>query len=171
MVDFDALWSRFKDGLHRMALGRLQSATDAEDCVQETFARAIRYRDSYDESRPFGPWLRSILVNVVRARVARRSCQRFLTELEAEGLSTPDTTGLEVERREEARDRTQALERLARLVDQLPEADRQLVNLYYREGWNGPLIAEALKITEETVRQRLSRVRVRLRAAFGGPEA
>lgn len=163
-----ALFVRFREGLYRMALARLARVSDAEDCVQETFARAIRYRESFDAARPFAPWLRSILANVVRARLTRLADDRFLTDVEAEGLEAPGGAGTDLERREEDVARAQRTAELGRLIDELPEGDRRLVNLYYREGWTGPLIAEALQITEEATRQRLSRIRARLRTAYGG---
>jgi len=45
---------------------------DAEDAVQETFARVFRHLDHWDPSRPFEPWLLTIAGNRCRTMLARR---------------------------------------------------------------------------------------------------
>ena len=48
----------------------------AEDIAQEGFVAAIRALDRFDRSRPFGPWLRTIVarraIDAARARALRR---------------------------------------------------------------------------------------------------
>lgn len=45
---------------------------DAEDAVQETFARVFRHLNHWDQSRPFEPWLLTIAGNRCRTMLARR---------------------------------------------------------------------------------------------------
>lgn len=38
----------------------------AEEAVQETFEKACRYKDTYDETKKMSPWIRSIFNNTVK---------------------------------------------------------------------------------------------------------
>lgn len=103
---------------------------DVEDLVQETLIAIHRRRASYDVRRPFTAWLHAIarykLVDLLRSRQRRRAL-RFAdpallieTEYEAEELGV--TCDVE------------------RLLDTLPEAQREAIRLTKLEGLT---IAEA----------------------------
>ena len=51
------------------------------------------------------------------------------------------------------------------VLDELPDDTREVVTLYYREGESTAHVARLLGLSEDNVRQRLSRARSRLRAA------
>ena len=61
---FDALYRRYHRRLYRYALQRLRSPHDAEDVVQETFARAWRALPRFSGERRFYPWLTVIASNL-----------------------------------------------------------------------------------------------------------
>jgi RNA polymerase sigma-70 factor (ECF subfamily) len=55
----------------RFAARMLGNRVDAEDAVQDTFIRAYRFLDRYEERNRFGSWLMHILVNECRAMLDR----------------------------------------------------------------------------------------------------
>jgi RNA polymerase sigma-70 factor (ECF subfamily) len=57
----------------RFAMRMLRHRADAEDAVQEAFLRALQSHRRYDASRPFRPWLFSILVNQCRTALLQRA--------------------------------------------------------------------------------------------------
>jgi RNA polymerase sigma-70 factor (ECF subfamily) len=57
----------------RFAMRMLRHRADAEDAVQEAFLRALQSHGRFDASRPFRPWLFSILVNQCRTALLQRS--------------------------------------------------------------------------------------------------
>ncbi|MBI5104439.1 MAG: sigma-70 family RNA polymerase sigma factor [Solirubrobacterales bacterium] len=61
---------------YRAAWLIVRDAHAAEDLAQEGFVAAIRALDRFDRSRPFGPWLRTIVarraIDAARARALRR---------------------------------------------------------------------------------------------------
>ncbi|MCC6361986.1 MAG: sigma-70 family RNA polymerase sigma factor [Bryobacterales bacterium] len=61
--------SQLRPQLHRYCARMTGSITDGEDVVQDTLFRAYRSLDTYDDSRPVGPWL---------FRVAHNQCIDFL---------------------------------------------------------------------------------------------
>jgi RNA polymerase sigma-70 factor, ECF subfamily len=72
---FRAHWPR----AYRAALLVVHDAAAAEDIAQEAFLAAIRALDTFDRSRPFGPWLHRIVVNRAidwaRARALRAEAE------------------------------------------------------------------------------------------------
>jgi RNA polymerase sigma-70 factor (ECF subfamily) len=63
-------WERHRRALWGLSYRMTGVAADADDVVQETFERAMR--DPPDRSRPVGPWLTKVAVNVARDLLRRR---------------------------------------------------------------------------------------------------
>src|SRR5216110_347969 len=61
--DLEALFRMHWPRVHRAAYLITHDAQAAEDIAQESFLAAIRALDTFDRSRPFGPWLHRIVVN------------------------------------------------------------------------------------------------------------
>ena len=61
--------SQLRPQLHRYCARMTGSITDGEDVVQDALFRAYRSLDTYDDSRPLGPWL---------FRIAHNQCIDFL---------------------------------------------------------------------------------------------
>jgi RNA polymerase sigma-70 factor (ECF subfamily) len=59
------VYRRFHPRLLRFCRQHCWDAATAEDAVQETFVRAIRYFGSFDASYPLWPWLKTIARNVI----------------------------------------------------------------------------------------------------------
>jgi RNA polymerase sigma-70 factor, ECF subfamily len=75
-ADLEALFRNHWPRAYRTAYLVVHDAAAAEDIAQEAFLAAVRALDSFDRSRPFGPWLHRIVVNRAidwaRARSLRR---------------------------------------------------------------------------------------------------
>jgi DNA-directed RNA polymerase specialized sigma24 family protein len=77
--------------LTRLARSLTGNAAEADDVVQETYVAALR--SPPDPRRPARPWLRRVLVNVVRMRHrgrVRRDAREAATELVVEPTRTPE---------------------------------------------------------------------------------
>lgn len=61
--DFEALAMPFVDSLYNTAYRMTRNAQDAEDLVQETYLKAYRYYDKFEEGTNFKAWLFKILKN------------------------------------------------------------------------------------------------------------
>ncbi len=73
--DFGGLVERHRRGLHVHCYRMLASFDEAEDAVQETFLRAWRNRERYEEGTHFRAWLYRIATNVCLDLLRRRSRQ------------------------------------------------------------------------------------------------
>jgi RNA polymerase sigma-70 factor (ECF subfamily) len=137
----------------------------AEDITAETFLAAFRRRDSYDTSRDDArPWLYGIAVRLIgKHRRAEARYRRMLESVPPERL-TEDFGDRSAERVTAERLRP----RLAAVLGGLPRQDRELLLLIAWAGLTYEESAQALGVTENAVRSRLNRVRVKTRAALGG---
>jgi RNA polymerase sigma factor (sigma-70 family) len=128
----------------------LRSRADAEDAAQEVVLAVIDKLDSYDDSRPFRPWLHRVALN--KARDMRRSRDRAgdsaeMGELEAE--REPIFAELEPA--------------LARALERLEPQDVQIVVLRHVLRFRSHEISDIVGLPAATVRTRLARAMKRLR--------
>lgn len=125
---------------------------DAEDAVQEGFARAYQALDRFDVSQQFGSWLNRIVANAA-LDITRRKKVRTAEEL---------TDALQSPFRDPAED-AELRERLLAAVAQLPERARSVIVLHDVEGYTHGEIGEMLGIPGGTARSDLHHARQRLR--------
>jgi RNA polymerase sigma-70 factor (ECF subfamily) len=133
----------------------LRHREDAEDLIQEAFMVVLEKIDTFDPSRPFGPWFYRIVVN--RALNARRArTLRRADPLPADAATRDESPAMGVERREMG-------ERLARALASLPEPQRLVVILFELDGLSSVEIGGMLDMPEGTIRWHLHEARVALR--------
>ena len=159
---FAALVERWTAPVHCIALARTIDHHTAEDIVQATFLKAWRKLGDLREPAAFGGWLRQIARSTCRdhtQKIARRPPVSPLSAVPQPTANTasPEDHVLTLETR-------QALH--AALLD-LPDADRELLLLYYLEGQSTAELAEGLGLNPAAVRQRISRIRRSLTASLG----
>ena len=142
----------------------------AEDLAQEVFLHVYQVLRRYDPSRPFGPWMRRVMANVVLNRLRSRPPRALpLGGGEGEPPLPADPRSPDPAREAE---RAEAAALVRAGVAALPAGWRAVVALRYSEGLSVAEIAEALDLPENTVKTRLFRareaLRESLRAADGG---
>ncbi len=161
--DFESLVETSLDGLYRVALRYTRNPAQAEDLVQDTVVRALRFRDRFEPGTNFKAWVYTILTHTfihkyrrqkrereVLEGVTRSDVERQLTSTEVRDLaSRPEDTYL---------DRMLSDEVLAAL-DALPEDFRTVVTLCDLEGLAYKEIADVLGCPVGTVMSRLYRGR------------
>jgi len=154
---FDELVRLYMRQAFQVAFRVVGHREDAEDLLQEAFLAAHQYLDSFDASRPFGPWLMRIIAN--RGANLRRSRTRRQTEEEVDGVSTAPSALDESERAE-------MREILTRALATLPERQRLIVTLFDVDGMTSTEIGEMLELAPGTVRWHLHEARRALRAVL-----
>jgi RNA polymerase sigma factor (sigma-70 family) len=136
-------------------------ASRAEDLAQEVFLHLYGVLRRYDPSRPFAPWMRRVMTNVVLNRLRGRPAAAASLDLIEERERLPaDPRSPDPAR--EAESAETAAEVRARL-GALPGGWRAVLALRYSEGLSVAEIAAALDLPENTVKTRLFRAREALR--------
>jgi RNA polymerase sigma-70 factor (ECF subfamily) len=109
--------------LHSLVSRRLHNPADLEDTVQEILLTVHAVRQTYDPSRPFGPWLVAIAQRRIVDRLRRAGrLRRQETPLESQHETF---TGAEANLSEIAGDEHTLREAIAKL----PESQRQAITL------------------------------------------
>ena len=68
---FGDLVQRYQNSVYNVCYRLMGEPAAAQDQAQEAFIRAYQRLDRYDESRPFGPWIRRVAANQCLNQLAR----------------------------------------------------------------------------------------------------
>jgi RNA polymerase sigma-70 factor (ECF subfamily) len=149
----------------------------AEDVCQQTFMRIFECRDQYDPSRSFISWLYSIMSNTAidykrhgarmyRAAVAFSEMPDTADRTSGEPVSfDPTDDGVDPE---ESAAIHETAARVREIADALDEPDRLLIEMVYFNSASYPEAAQALGLTVNATRVRLSRLLKSLRSSLRG---
>ncbi|MBI3522477.1 MAG: sigma-70 family RNA polymerase sigma factor [Chloroflexi bacterium] len=154
----------FLDALYRTALRMTRSEAEAEDLVQETYIRALRFRDQFTPGTNLKAWLFRILTNTFINLYRKKQARPETTELDDVDESSlyrhmtgSSTAPASPDPEAALLDSTVAPE-VTSALEELPEKFRTVVLLDV-EGFAYKEIAELLDIPIGTVMSRLHRGR------------
>ena len=150
---FELLYERYVRPVFGLALRRLRDRQRAEDAVQETFAAVWRSAQSYRPERgPAAPWLYTVARNAIVDR------QRARVEQPAE---IPDTASAEAGPADRA-ETSFVSWRVHRALEELPEKEREVLELAYWSELSQSEVAAYLHIPLGTVKTRTRSALARL---------
>lgn len=159
---FDALHLLFHEKAERWARTQLDDAHLAQDAAQDAWISAYEHIDQLREADAFPAWLRRIVISQAHRQIRRKITQQTRGAFDEDVIYadaqdiTPNDPAQVIEVRELARDVRHAL-------DELPDHERSVTELYYLTGYSQQEIAEQLALPLTTVKKRLQYARERLR--------
>src|ERR1051325_11558862 len=157
---FEILVGRYQSLICALMYSRCGNVAQIEDLAQETFLAAWKGLPSLKQANQFKAWLCQIARNI-SANSARVECRKALAHaspIEAEPElrdAKPSPAGDAMAREEE--------DLVWRALEQLPENYRVPLILFHREDESVAGVATALDLSEDVIRQRLTRGREMLR--------
>lgn len=151
------LYRRYARLVHGVLVSRV-APHEAEDLVQDVFAKAMRTIGSVRESSCVGAWLAAVARN--RAVDFQRQRKRRPSIALTDAIEPSQRQALSLE----------AAEVLA-AIQNLPEAYRETLAMRLVEGLTGPEIAQRLGMTHGSVRVNLHRGMAMLRQSLGMEES
>lgn len=133
----------------RMAYSYLHNMEDAEEILQDTLVQFLKAAPALESRAHEKAWFLHVAANLCRNRLkynAIRQTDELADNLEVEGQSD--------------------LLFVWDAVKSLPEKYREVVHLYYHEGYQTAEIAKILGMKEATVRSNLARGREKLKSVL-----
>jgi RNA polymerase sigma factor (sigma-70 family) len=155
---FAELVIRFQDAAREWAFQMLGDPHLAEDAAQEAFLIAYRQLDQLRDPKAFPAWLKRIVISRSHRILRRRQTAAPLDD-ETRSPEAERDPASEVEKRE-------LQESLRRAVENLPEGERAVTELFYLIGYSQQEIAEQLQLPLTTVKKRLQYARERLKESM-----
>jgi RNA polymerase sigma-70 factor (ECF subfamily) len=167
----------YQDKIFGLIFRMLGSREEAEDVAQEVFVTVFKSIDSFRGDSRFGTWLYRIAVNHCKNRIKylRRRAHRSTAELDEQaehalfhatpgGATQHSTLGQAEARPDEALEGVQLEQIVQRAIQQLDEEHRTLLVLRDVEELSYEEIVEITGLPEGTVKSRLHRSRLVLKA-------
>lgn len=163
---FEEIIRRHSGRLLRLARRNIGDPSEAEDIVQEVFARAWRKIDTFDDARPLEPWLTRITLNACRDRQRHNRVRSFLLLGRSQDASlaeplSPIDPSLDLIQRD-------LMRRVGERIARLPAKLREPFVLVTLEAHSQAEAGSILGISEKAVETRIYRARNLLRSAFEG---
>ena len=158
---FETLVRRHARAAARLANRLLGNREDAEDVVQEAFAKAYQKLDAFRGDASFRTWVSHITMHLCHDRLRVRQRRGAMVALDGvDPVPDPTAGGAAPERHAEARD---DLALLRRAVDDLPPRQKSALVLKVYEGLPYDEVAKALGTTVASARVYLSLARQSIR--------
>lgn len=148
-----------KDKLFRLALCITRNREEAEDIVQDTMLRVWNRREEWNVWSTVEGFCLTICRNLAIDRSQKMDARHV--ELTPEVTELPDMAAPD-----KLMERDERLGLLHRLIAELPEKQRTILQLRDVEGKSYKEIAEILQLTEEVVKVNLFRARQRIKLKY-----
>lgn len=144
---------RYADMVYRIAIMRMKSPSETDDVFQEVFLRYIRFGRHLHGEEHIKAWLIRVTINCCNTANTNVWKKRMvpLEDRDSEPSTEMSEQGGE----------------LLETIWQLPEGDREVLYLFYYEGYSVREISKMLRKTEGAVKTKLSRARDKLRDILG----
>ena len=151
---FGQIVARYQSLVCSLAYSATGSLSQSEDLAQETFVAAWKQMAGLREPEKLRAWLCGIARNLINNWLRRQGREpSHRAESLEEIAESPSPEPLPVE--QTISNEEQAI--LWRSLERIPEIYREPLVLFYREHQSIEAVAEKLELTEDAVKQRLSR--------------
>lgn len=143
----------------RLAITKTQSTQDAEDIFQEVFLRLCANQTAFSSEEHRKAWLIRVTINCCNSHFVAPWQKKVVC---LDDVALAQLQGVRDSQPEETPD-------IYAQVLRLPQHMREVVLLFYYEDLSVRDIAQALQISEVSVKKRLSRARQKLRLELEDP--
>lgn len=150
-VDFGETYLLYGKMLYRIAMIHLGNKEDAEEAIQETFAKLLYKSPEFNDQNHKKAWLIRVITNQCKNMLGSLWRRRVVKMEEMNDFFESET------------DRT-----VMDHVMALPFKFKAVIHLYYYEDYSVNQISDILQISESAVKMRLQRGRQRLKLELEG---
>ena len=162
---FDELLSRNQDRVFTTIMYAVKDEDLANDLFQETFLKVITklQNGQYSDTGKFSWWLTRIAHNVVIDHFRAQKSSKIVEAPKDNDLSNLRGEAIHNQSRESELNNEQVMEDVKRLVEALPEAQRDVVNMRYFQELSFKEIAEQTHVSINTSLGRMRYALINLR--------
>lgn len=146
---------QYADMVRRICFVHLKNQEDTEDIFQNVFLKYVLYSGTFESSEHEKAWF---------ARVTINACKDLLKNFYRKNTVPMDAVS------EEAFTSNEEQSAVLEEVLSLPKKYKDVVYLFYYEGYSAAEIADIMKKKENTIYSLLSRARKLLKEKLGGEE-
>lgn len=147
--DADQIFKKYCKLLYKISIIMLCNEQDAYDAVQESFLKYLDTKMDFKDESHEKAWLTRVNINICKNMLRfRRMHPTVDYETLALHYHTPEEAGI------------------MDILMSLNAKDKEVLILYYIEGYSCREIAGILKITESAVKKKLERARKRLKEKY-----
>lgn len=154
MLNGEEIVRTYSDMVYKIAMRYMHNPADAEDVYSETFLAYFKKERTFENEEHRKAWLIRVTINCAKDMLSGRT---YDVELD-EGL-TDDKS--------ERTENDEILD-LRRAIKNLPEAQREVITLFYLQDLKIKEIAEILDKPENTIKVTLMRAREALKTQLEG---
>lgn len=150
--NIEDIFTKYRDSIFAIGFNYFRNSFDADDIVQTTFYKLSRSSNEFDSEEHIRNWLIRVAVNECKSislspwKSRRENIDDYVQNL---AVTDPDQGALFEE------------------VMKMKKKYRQVLHLFYYEGYKTKEIADILNISESAARTRLSRARELLKNRLG----
>ena len=148
-----------KDKLYRLALRITLDSAEAEDIVQDTMIRVWNKRDEWAQFNSIEAFCLTVARNLAIDRSQKSEVQNIELTTETQEMSDGSTPERQLERSEQ-------MDLVRKLINELPEKQRTIIQLRDIEEKSYKEIADVMQLTEDQVKVTLFRARQRIKAKY-----
>lgn len=152
-AEFEAFYERHWKYVYKLCFTYMKSASDAEDCAEDVFVKVLTGEITFDDEVHERKWLTVAAINLCKDRLKGWK-RKAVMPIDDE----PELAATEQE------DRGDVLE----AVQSLPVKYKDVIWLYYYEGYQTDEIAEILGRPPSTIRNQMRDARKLLKDKLGG---
>lgn len=152
-AEFEAFYERHWKYVYKLCFTYMKSASDAEDCAEDVFVKVLTGEITFDDEVHERKWLTVAAINLCKDRLKGWKRKAVMPIDDEPELAAP-----------EQEDRGDVLE----AVQSLPVKYKDVIWLYYYEGYQTDEIAEILGRPPSTIRNQMRDARKLLKDKLGG---
>ncbi len=162
---FSELVRRYQARVRASLAVRMSCVHDAEDLAQEAFVIAFRKLAEFDEGREFGPWVRSIALNLLKNYQRKHRATPVGGTAELELLVSHA-----IERRCQEQSESEKMNALRYCITKLGHEMKVLLQKHYYQGMSVAELTQEAGVKHSAMTMRLHRLRDQLRRCISEQE-
>lgn len=153
------IYNKYYKAMYNTALRIVRDPAEAEDVMQEAFIKAFSKIDSFEGKSTFGAWLKRITVNLSITSFHKNSRFEEVSYNDQFKNEVEECEGIDVKEEET----NSQVKRILRVMNELKESYRIVLNLHLIEGYDYDEICTILDISPMNCRTTISRAKESLR--------